>query len=98
MSSTSYLTRPCLSESLPRCKWLLCTYLVGSNLGFRKLAVSSGVPSCQAKADVTSVFCGAVFPLQSEEEKHLPSFHAVHGPRDGNPLLRGEGEAEWGRL
>lgn len=39
-----------------------------------------------------------LFPWQGEEEKYIPPNHAVHGPRDGNTLLGGEGEAEWGGL
>lgn len=38
MSSTSCSTRPYWSASLPRCKWLLCTPLIGPNLGAQEVS------------------------------------------------------------
>lgn len=101
-SSTSYSMRPCWSESLPRCKWPLQ----------RSWHAAPHRPLCGVQETSLPKYgstltgcsrcgiCGSrgLFPLQGKEEKHLSPIHAVHGPGDGNPLLSGEGKAEWGCL
>lgn len=94
VSSAGSWTRPCWRGSLPRGKRTSWPCPPGPDA---VLAVHLHSALQRGRGEVALVSHGPLSP-QSEGEKHLPPVHAVHGPRDGNPLLSGEGEAEWGRL
>lgn len=98
MSSTSCSTRRCSSGSPPRCKWLRGARLGGPPLGVQDARRLQRGPFPRGPGGCGLRVSRGSSPPQSEEEEHLPPVHAVHGARDGDALLGGEGEAEWGRL